>query len=62
MFLKQLVKGEDYSKLEKIITINLIDFNIDNSNYVLDDETIALKTGLSVEEVKALEFEIEEKK
>ena len=34
MFLRQLVKGEDYSKLEKTITINLIDFNIDNSDNV----------------------------
>lgn len=34
MFLKQLVKGENYSKLEKTITINLIDFNIDNSDNV----------------------------
>ena len=34
MFLKQLVKGEDYSKLEKTITINLIDFNIHNNDNV----------------------------
>lgn len=27
MFLKQLTKGQDYSKLEKTITINLVDFN-----------------------------------
>ena len=42
MFLRQLVKGEDYSKLEKTITINLIDFNIDNvHNYyhLINDKT-----------------------